>query len=344
MRLDQLWYGTSPVARLARAALWPASALYAGAMTARNLCFDLGLVRQVGGALPVVSVGNLSVGGTGKTPVVAYLARELLDRGVRPGIALRGYGGDEVEVHRILNPEVSVIVDPDRVRAARRAVREGRDVLLLDDGFQHRRIARTEDIVLVDAERGLPMRAHCLPSGPLRERATGLRRASLVAVTAKSAELERMESVRRDLATRTAAPIVGVRLVLADLRGVSDRAEIAGAPTALSALAGRSILVVSAVGNPLAFEAQLAMLGAKCTAARYPDHHAFTPADAGRIAAASSAYEMVICTLKDAVKLRALWPRTAPALWYVSQRVEFAWGREVVDQMLQRVMQAQPSL
>jgi len=136
--------------------------------------YDSGLFPSEEFSVAVVSVGNLSVGGTGKTPVAAWIARALTERGIKPGIVLRGYGGDETIVHQRLNAGVPVIVASDRARGIREAIAQGADVVILDDAFQHRRAARDADVLLVDADswsgspRLLPRRT-VARAAPVRE-------------------------------------------------------------------------------------------------------------------------------------------------------------------------------
>src|SRR5687768_3928318 len=154
-------------------------------MSTRRHLYDSGVFRSEDPVLPAVSVGNLSSGGTGKTPFAAWLAAQL-GQSARPAIALRGYGGDEAEVHRRLNPDVPVVVNADRAAAIREAQTLGADVVVLDDAFQHRRIARVADVVLLSTEQLMrPLRL--LPAGPWREPLSAARRADLIVVTRKSA-------------------------------------------------------------------------------------------------------------------------------------------------------------
>ena len=166
-RIESIWNGETPMSRAMRALLMPASAAYGIATGVRNALYDRGMLASTAAPIPVVSIGNLSVGGTGKTPVSAWMARQLVERGAHPAMVMRGYGEDEPRVHELLNPDVPVFVNPDRIRAVRDAASDGCDVALLDDGFQHRRIARLENIVLVNADRWHePLRL--LPAGPWR--------------------------------------------------------------------------------------------------------------------------------------------------------------------------------
>src|SRR5438067_5843920 len=181
-----------------RVALWPAASLFGAVVRARGLLYDAGMLASTPLALPAIGVGNLTVGGTGKTPVAAWLARRLLERGASPAIVLRGYGDDEPRVHATLNPDVQVLVDADRVRGVAEAARRGADVAVLDDAFQHRRARRTLDVVLVSAELGT-RHARMLPAGPYREPLVALRRASVVVVTRKSSTIAEAEVVRERL-------------------------------------------------------------------------------------------------------------------------------------------------
>ena len=159
--------------------------LFGAVVRVRNALYDRGWLPARRAPLPVVSVGNLTVGGTGKTPVAAWIVRRLSERGHRPALVSRGYGRDELALHGRWNPAVPVVASPDRAGAAREAARRGADVAVLDDGFQHRRLARDADVVLLAAEERFPGRM--LPAGPYREPSRALRRADLIVVTRKAA-------------------------------------------------------------------------------------------------------------------------------------------------------------
>ena len=201
--VERLWYDEGVVARLGRAFLVPAERAYATVVSRRNAAFDAQPTRR--GVLPALSVGNVTVGGTGKTPVAAWCAGRLRALGGRPAIVLRGYGDDEWRVHALLNPGASVIVTPDRNAGVVIARTRGSDCVVLDDAFQHRRAPRVGDIALVSADRWLET-ARLLPAGPYREPLTALRRADVIAITIKAADPTRVESVIR--AVTDAAPRV----------------------------------------------------------------------------------------------------------------------------------------
>ena len=197
-----LWRDGGGWAPLARAVLAPASLLYRAATGARNAMYERGVLTISKPEIPVISVGNLAVGGTGKTPVAAWMASTLKARGGRPAIVRRGYGGDEPRVHELINPDVPVFVNADRAMGVREAASGGADVAVLDDAFQHRRVSRLEDVVLVSADQWRePIRL--LPAGPWRELPSALSRASMVVITRKAMDGPQAESLLARLAPLT---------------------------------------------------------------------------------------------------------------------------------------------
>src|SRR4029079_7109624 len=187
MRLiERLWFGDSEIDKAARTLLSPLELAYRGIVTARSELYERGLVTVKKSAVPVVSVGNVSVGGTGKTPVAAWLAHELMNGGKMPAVGLRGYGDDEPHVHARMNPRIPVIVSSDRVDGIEQAIKGGANVVVLDDGFQHRRAARDVDIVLLSAD-DVSETARVLPIGPYRESLSALDRATAIIITRKAA-------------------------------------------------------------------------------------------------------------------------------------------------------------
>lgn len=335
---ERLWYGRGTGARLVRAALWPAASIFRSAVWARNRCYDSGILRVREGAIPAVCVGNITVGGTGKTPVAAWIAAELARRGARPAIVLRGYGDDEPLVHQRLNPGLPVVAAPDRLAGLEEARRRGADVAVLDDAFQHRRVARLADVVLVAAEHGLE-HTRLLPAGPYREPVSALRRASLVVVTRKTAAAAEAAEVLARATGISGTPGAVVHLAPEGLRPVSAEAG----PMPLSALEGRRVLLLTGVGEPGLLADQLAAFGASVDLRAYPDHHAFTDAELEEAAAAGVRDgALVACTLKDAVKIGARWPGPA-TLWYVSQRLTVDRGMEPLSRMLDAAAAAKRS-
>jgi tetraacyldisaccharide 4'-kinase len=338
--VERIWFGNDALARLARATLAPTEAVYRAVVGVREALYDAGVLTTHEPALPTVSVGNLTVGGTGKTPIAAWIATELIDRGERPAIVLRGYGEDEPLVHARLNPTIPVIVSPDRVSGIASAREVGATVAVLDDAFQHRQVSRAVDLVLVSADRWA-LSTRLLPAGPFREPLTALRRATMLLVTRKAASDTDVNAVNEALAAvAPRVPRSTVSLMPEELRSASMQEDVERRRP-ISDLNGRDVRVVTAIGDPSAFIRQLEASGARVVAETYADHHPFERDEIERFARSIPADGLAICTLKDAVKLAPRWPREAPTLWYVSQRVSVERGvggvEHILDELTQRL-------
>ncbi|MFL5479112.1 MAG: tetraacyldisaccharide 4'-kinase, partial [Gemmatimonadaceae bacterium] len=308
----------------------PAELLYGAIVSGRGKLYDWGLFRSEEFSVPVLSVGNLTVGGTGKTPVSAWFARQFIERDIPPAIVLRGYGGDETIVHQRLNEGIPVIATPDRARGIREAIARGVSVVILDDAFQHRRARRDADVLLINADAWTG-RPRLLPAGPWREPLRAARRATLAIVTRKVADRSAVENVTRALARAAPRiPVVSVQLVPAGVTSTST-----GQLLPLHALEGADLTAIAAIAQPDAFFRQLTELGAIVRPHSFPDHHAFTEAEARWLAEQASNSDFVVCTLKDAVKLESLWPAEAGSLWYVSQRLRIEDGRQHIDRLIE---------
>ena len=338
--VDRIWFGNDTLARLARATLAPTEVLYRAVVGVRDALYDTGVLTTQEPALPTISVGNLTVGGTGKTPIAAWIATELIEREERPAIVLRGYGEDEPLVHARLNPTIPVIVSSDRVGGVARAREAGATVAVLDDAFQHRQVSRAVDLVLVSADRWA-LSTRLLPAGPLREPVSALRRATMVLVTRKAASAADVNAVNEALAAIVPrVPRSTVSLLPDELRSASAQGD-ADRRRAIGDIAGRDVRVITAIGDPGAFIRQLEASGARVVAETYADHHHFDPDEIARFVRSMPADGLAICTLKDAVKLAPRWPREAPTLWYVSQRVSVERGvggvEHILDELTQRL-------
>ncbi len=305
MTLDDIQAGRGgAVASLARAGLWVCSGAWAVTQALKSFAYRVGLRRARRVERPVVSVGNLAVGGTGKTPFVIWLARRLTEDGRAVGILARGYGdvvadglNDEgLEIRRALGAEVAQVQDPDRVVGAATLLAKApeTDVLLLDDGFQHRRIGRSLDIVLIDATCPFGY-GHLLPRGRLRERPAALARAGAVVITRSDAVDEAaLRRIEAEIRKHCQAPVARAALEI-----VGDASE----------LAGRAVFSCSGIGNPAAFRKTLEGLGARVVGERaFADHRVPPPADWPDLvrAAQTAGAERVVITRKDAVKLDPL--------------------------------------
>lgn len=287
--------------------LTPASWIYGAAVAARNRRFDrgVGVVRL---DVPVISVGNITVGGTGKSPVVRWIAQLLQAEGVMPVIAMRGYGAkageksDEQLEHEELLPGVDVLAQPDRVAALRPYLAQHPQVgcVILDDGFQHRRIARDLDIVLIDAMQPR-LEDWLLPAGRLREPIENLRRADAVIVTrAKCAD---DELARRIEQLHGKPPVAWLRHTWKRFRSFSATTQDC-AFESIHWLRGKEVIVAAGIANPYAFVDQLAAAGAKVELLiPSKDHQKYT-ARSVRSMRGDPPFDAVVTTLKDWVKIR----------------------------------------
>lgn len=300
--------------------LIPFSWLYAALMVARNQLYDRGVLGIYRVGCPVISVGNITTGGTGKTPFVEYLLGLLQEMRARTVLLSRGYGrltrgtvtvsdgktvlcgpsegGDEpIQVARKF-PRCPVVVDGDRVRGARFAVREfDPDVIVLDDGFQHRRLHRDLDVVLLDGSRDvftMPM----LPAGNRREPLSSLRRADFIV---------RNRCRTPDGAGRSGEPVdrpsADMKYILLGFRGAEE-----GEPGGAERFRGDPVTAFCGVGNPESFRSLLAVAGLKVASfLEFPDHHRYTAGDIDRISREfrGNGSKVLVTTEKDAVRMGA---------------------------------------
>ena len=309
----------------ARAFAWwlaPAGGLYRAGMALRRRLYEGGVLASRGVPVPVLSVGNLTLGGTGKTPAAAWLVSRLLEAGRRPALVSRGYrggspgvtvvgdgkgtalpsppAGDEAAMLARRFPRVPVLTGAVRADAAERAAREfGADVIVLDDGFQHFALRRDWDLVLVRGERPWG-NGRVFPAGALREPLSALRRAGAVLLTGNVAPETRSQVA----AIARGVPLFTARMVPEELLDGEGRPA-----EGLGALRGRRAVAVSGIARPEGFMAILAGLGAEVAEHHaYPDHAAYGAADAARLTESlrRTGADFLLTTEKDAVKLAPL--------------------------------------
>ena len=315
--------------------LWPLGALFGWLAGRRRRRFLSGRAHAWRAPLPVVVVGNITVGGTGKTPLVIWLAKWLAERGMKPGVVTRGYGGkakypllataetpaslcgDEAALIA-RRAECPVIVDPDRT-AAVRALIAGSDVdiVLADDGLQHYRLHRNVEIAVVDGLRGVG-NGLCLPAGPLREPLSRLRECHWIVANGAATGLVARESVMVAEATAFVHLATGERL----------------APAAFAKRHANGVLALAAIGNPQRFQATLANAGIPAKVRAFPDHHRFRAKDL-EVPSGST----LVVTEKDAEKIKWLpvagdWQRNC---WHVEIEMRFA---APVDALLTQIFAA----
>jgi tetraacyldisaccharide 4'-kinase len=322
--------------------LWGLSVPYTWATWVRNELYDRGWKRSCRVAVPVVSIGNLTLGGTGKTPCVEYVARWFRQHHRRVAILSRGYGSragpnDEALVLAENLPDVPHLQGADRVALAQVAVKElASQVLVLDDGFQHRRLARDLDLVLVDATAPWG-HGSLFPRGLLRESPRNLTRAGIVVLT-------RCDQVEPDVAMRLREQVARfapeVALVETTHRPIalvnSGRAE-----QTLEELRRRPVAAFCGIGNPEAFHRTLIQLGATVEAFRmFRDHHVYARPDVKDLSDWAQHQDrecLIVTTQKDLVKMRL--PSLAEReLWALRIRLHVTQGQEVLDQQLGQVL------
>jgi tetraacyldisaccharide-1-P 4'-kinase len=353
-----------PGAAAARAGLAALAGLYGGVMSAYRGAYDRGLVRRVTAGCRVISVGNLTVGGTGKSTTVRWLAARLRDRGIPVAVISYGYragsrdavtvvsdghgalapaavGGDEPRMLAEALPGVPVLIAKRRQLAAAAAVeRFGARVCVLDDAFQYWRLVKDLDLVLVDAL--CPFGGgHLLPRGLLREAPRQLRRADAVILT-NGQRLPNQE--RRALGEQLrrlspAAVLAEARHAARPLRRLGARGR-GGAGVEEDSpepplLVRQRVLALSSLGNPEGFEQMLADRGAEVVPARYPDHHRYRSEELAREAARArqEACALIVTTEKDAVKIDPGWANPTP-VWVLPVALEFDAGQAALEARL----------
>lgn len=301
-RIDAYWYSQNPVAWL----LLPVSAVYCLLVFVRRFFYRAGLFKSFKLSVPVVIVGNITVGGTGKTPLLIALSERLKQQGYRPGIISRGYGGDFTGEHQVTESDPAamigdepyliskrshcpLVVGRDRVAAAQLLLANSDcNIILSDDGLQHYRLARDIEIAIIDTSRQFG-NGFCLPSGPLRETLSRLKQVDLVVDHCADIDAggENYFSLQFSMA---------VNLKTGDRRNVGD---FNNAP----------VHAVAGIGHPQRFFNQLRRSGLELVEHAFPDHYQFSSADL-----IFDDDSPVLMTEKDAVKCQ---PFCTERLWYV---------------------------
>jgi len=331
------------LANLVRGLLAVCEIPYSLAMAARNACFDRRIIKTHRVDVPVVSVGNLTMGGTGKTPMVQWLTRWFQQRGVNVALVSRGYksktGSQNDEALELAQklPDVPHLQNPDRVAAAKQALEEHDcQLILLDDAFQHRRIHRDLDIVLVDALEPFGFE-RVFPRGTLRERLSGLSRADVVALS------------RADTASQDDRKAIRTRVE--QLAPSADWGEVAHQPGSLLAstgerlevasLAGQRVVAFCGIGNPAGFRHTVQSCGCELVDFReFPDHHEFLAKDVAGLEDWANRFEdvtAILCTHKDLVKINR--PRLGPhPLWALTIELDIGEGKDRLETRLQSLL------
>jgi tetraacyldisaccharide 4'-kinase len=346
-------------ATLARGGLTVLSWLYAAVIRGYRGLYDLGVLRQVRLPCRVVSVGNITVGGTGKSTTVKWVVQTLQGAGARAAVLSYGYragsdapvtvvsdgeavlvpverSGDEPRMLAQALPGAPVLIGKQRKLSGAAAVeRFGVDVCVLDDAFQYWRLVKDLEIVLIDATCPFG-HGYILPRGLLREPLSQLRRADVLLVTNEHrVSTEARDRLYRELVRHNRRAL----LAAARHRPAGMRELVSGRALPADTLAGRRVYALSSLGNPEAFEGTLRELGAaEVVPARYPDHHRFSreefEAETGRAAGTAT----LVTTEKDAVKLDPAWRSPAPVV-VVAVEMEVTRGREELEERLRGLVQ-----
>lgn len=330
----QLLSGTDrrPGANVLRLTLRLIAVPYACAVAFRNRLYDHRLLKTVAASVPVISVGNITTGGTGKTPLVIWLCRYLESQGRRCAILTRGYKtqrgqlSDEPALLAGACTNTTVVVDPDRAAGAHKAVSQyGADVLVLDDGFQHRRLGRDVNIVTLDATCPFGYE-RVLPAGLLREPLEGLKRAEVIVITrydqVEPQALQRLETRIGQLAPHVSV----VKTACRHTHAVTTEAAV----LSLESLRHQRAFVFCGIGNPDAFIESVRHNGINIVGTRiFNDHYRYKPDDIHAIIrqAKQSSATVILCTEKDGVKAALLKPEEADIqLAWLAMELDFAEG------------------
>ena len=336
------------MATLARGVLRIAETPYTIAVTIRNRRYDRGAAEVHKVDVPIITVGNLTLGGTGKTPMVKWLAQRFQNAGLRVAIVSRGYGAadgkhndEALELAQAL-PNVPHLQNRDRVAGAQQAIREfNSQLLLLDDGFQHRRLGRDLDIVLLDALEPFGFE-HVFPRGTLREPLVGLQRANVVCLSrADAISQSERETIRKrvaDIAPQAAwCEAAHAASKLVNARGESQPLEF---------LANHRVAAFCGIGNPAGFRHTLAAAGCEPVAWReFPDHHTFTSANQTELIATAknSKADAFVCTQKDLVKLTQAELGGVP-VWAVAIEMKFLRGQNSFEHAVDDALRSLPEI
>lgn len=328
-------------ARLLKPCLWVFSVPYRIVVAIRNKLFDWRLRSIQSPTVPVISLGNLTTGGTGKTPCVAYLTQWFQQQGLKVALLSRGYRAlpgevnDEKLLLDRLCPGVPHYQNPNRCAAAVQAVTEGAQLLILDDGFQHRKLARRLDIVLIDAV--CPWgHGHLLPRGLLREPKSSLRRADFVILTrADQCSLAVLESLTNEIAKHISRDLIAHAIFRPQALVNTE-----GKTKTLESVAGKKVWAFCAIGNPAGFRQTLESAGFCLSGMQiFPDHHHYSNDELQEIGtrAASASVDLILTTGKDLVKISEQKLCGVP-VWAVEIGAEIGWGREAFEGILQTIV------
>jgi len=310
----------NPISQIFKVFLWILSLFYGIIIGLIKLCYKFKIFRSSRIDCSVISVGNITWGGTGKTPTVEYIAKKMIAKGRRPAILSRGYGrrwtmdegrgtnfeamGDEPFMLKLNLPGVPILVGEDRRKTGRRAIEEHKvDTIILDDGFGHWRLIRDLDIVVIDALNPFGNN-HLIPRGILREPLSSLKRADVFLLTRVNLAQNDIEPLRKRLNY-----INPQALIVESVHNPINLSDQKGNRHSLDYLKGRNLCIVSSIANPDSFKKTILNLGADISLNfSFPDHYAYREDDLKKIIAScnKASLRTIVTTQKDAVRLSIL--------------------------------------
>ncbi len=326
-----LWTSRRTDARLARLALLPASGLWRSVVAARSQAYARGWLPTVCLPLPTIGIGNLTVGGSGRTAVMLWAARHLEADGVPIGVLLDAAAPAARAIAHAL-PQATVVSSRNRLAAAQQAARAGARVLILDDAFQQVGVRRDLNIAVVSAESSRAV-SWALPAGPWREpREQALGRADAVIVTRRRASAETAAELAAELATSVGSPVGVAYLGLQRLEGL-----VSQVPHSADMLRGRRVVAATSLYDPDAFVAHVKATGAAVQVATWKDQEELRDADVAWLAHAARRADHVVITERDAVRLRDRWPANVPEPLVAVLDLEWEQNGDALAAALDRV-------
>ena len=324
--------------------LWAISCVYGALVRCHHFFYGIGLLRSFKASCTVVSVGNITLGGTGKTPLAILIAGRLAKNAKKGEIAvlIRGYGEDEWKMLKDeLEPEgVSIFVGRDRVKSSGKAVSQGAGTVILDDGFQHLRLKRDLDIVLVDSSNPFG-NGHIFPRGILRESPSNLKRADIIVLTKCGSAKSDIDAALGKI--KSIAP--GAAILRARHMPVGLYALWKGGKEEAGSLRGKKVCIFSGISDPSYFRGTVESTGARVESEfAFPDHYDYKKSDLGRIFSESArlGVDRIVTTEKDAVKVKAFHDQAWPEVWVLAVEFEIMEGDKALDACLHRLHMRDP--
>lgn len=335
-----------PFAFLLRGLLKLLSCIYGQIIRIRNLAYNIGWIRVHNAPIPVISVGNLTTGGTGKTPLVIWIIKCLHEKGLSAAVLTRGYKtepgkiSDEPAILAKSCHGAEIVVDPDRVRGISKALRHDCKVVVMDDGFQHRRLNRDLDILTIDATCPFGF-GHLLPAGFLREPLSSIKRADIVVLTrsdqVKPDQIERIRS--RITAVKPDIPILKTRHTNPFIR-IHRKGEFP-----IEDFRERKVFAFCGIGNPSSFLERLEALNLTLVGKRvFNDHYNYRPSDISKILdhAGLVDADLILTTQKDWVKTALLMERNCQKdFGYLALELDFLDGNDTIVYLIEKIIQDQ---